>query len=75
MMPIGTALGGLVVVAAETVVDRETALRAPWFVSAGLGGLLLLYAVPRLTTDKIEAARAAAPAPDRTSAGTDGVGA
>lgn len=60
MMPIGTALGGVVVLVAQWVVDRETALRAPWFVSAALAGLLLLYAVPRLTTEKIAAARAAA---------------
>jgi MFS family permease len=60
MMPIGTALGGLTVVIAEQFVDRDQALRMPWFVSAALGGLVMLYAVPRLTTDKVEAARAGA---------------
>ncbi len=60
MMPIGTALGGVVVLVTESFTDREVALRMPWFVSAGLAALLMLYAVPRLTTEKIEAARAAA---------------
>ena len=61
MMPIGTALGGLVVILSERVVDREMALRMPWFVSSAIGLLLMFYAVPRLTTEKMEAARAAAP--------------
>ena len=30
----------------------------PWFLSAVIGVLLMVYAIPRLTTEKIEAARA-----------------
>ncbi|HEU5152981.1 MAG TPA: MFS transporter [Iamia sp.] len=60
MMPIGTALGGLVVVLAEGPWDREAALRAPWFASAALAVVTCAYAIPRLTTERMDAARAAA---------------
>ncbi|CAN0502836.1 unnamed protein product [Phaeothamnion confervicola] len=60
MMPIGTALGGVIVAVMEHVTDRETALRSPWVVSAALGLLLMLYAVPRLTTERMDRARAEA---------------
>ena len=60
MMPIGSALGGIVVEIGLRFTDRSTALRLPFFVVAAAYVLLLLYAVPRLTTEKIEAARAAA---------------
>lgn len=67
MMPIGTALGGLAVVLAEGPWDRATALRAPWFVSAVLGLAIAVYAVPRLTTERMDAARAAAVAETPTT--------
>lgn len=67
MMPIGTALGGLAVVLAEGPWDRETALRAPWFVSAALALGIAAYAVPRLTTARMDAARAAAAAETATT--------
>ena len=59
MMPVGLALGGLLVALTEAAGgSRELALRMPWFVSA-LGTLLLFaYAGPRLTTEAIETARA-----------------
>ncbi len=57
MMPIGTALGGVIVAVAEPRWGREAALRAPWFVAAAIGVLLLFYAIPRLTTEKMDAAR------------------
>lgn len=57
MMPIGSALGGAVVVVTEAVASRDLALRMPWFVTAVAYVLVFLYAFPRLTTDKIEAAR------------------
>ncbi|MEO1056800.1 MAG: MFS transporter, partial [Actinomycetota bacterium] len=60
MMPIGALLGGLVVVVAETFTDREMALRMPWFVAGALSVALFAWAGPRLTTAKIESARAAA---------------
>jgi MFS family permease len=58
MIPIGTALGGLAVVLAEPSWGRSTALRTPFFVAAALGVLLMVYAVPRLTTAKLDTARA-----------------
>ncbi len=61
MMPIGAALGGLVVVAVDAVASREWALRATWLVSAVIHLGLWLVARGRLSTDRIEAARAAGP--------------
>jgi MFS family permease len=57
MMPIGAAVGGLVVTIAEAFTDRGTALRVPFFFIAAASVLLLLYAAPRLTTEKMESAR------------------
>lgn len=64
MMPIGTAVGGLAVVLAEPLWGRETALRTPWFLSAAIGVATAAYAIPRLTTERMDAARAAAVAED-----------
>ncbi|MBW2470829.1 MAG: MFS transporter [Deltaproteobacteria bacterium] len=59
MMPIGLAVGGLIVSGMEAAgASRELALRAPWFFAAGAFALLFVYAAPRLTTEKIESARA-----------------
>jgi MFS family permease len=60
MMPLGSALGGLIVAVGTGFVDRAIALRLPFFVAAAAHLLLLGYAAPRLTTSKIEAARAEA---------------
>jgi MFS family permease len=57
MMPIGSLIGGLIVVLGEGVMSRSMALRLPYFVVAVAYVLLLMYAAPRLTTQKIEAAR------------------
>ena len=61
MMPIGAALGGLIVVGTDAVASRELALRMPWLVFGSASFLLLAYAAPRLTTAAFAAARAAAP--------------
>ncbi len=58
MMPIGSAVGGALVVGSELVLSRELSLRMPWFVAAVGYALLTLYAAPKLTTDEIESARA-----------------
>jgi len=60
MMPIGAIVGGLVVVVGEAVGSRDFALRLPWFVAGGLHLMLFVFAAPKLTTAKIEEARAAA---------------
>ncbi len=60
MMPIGLAIGGLLVSGVELAGgSRELALRLPWFIAAAAYVLLFIYAAPRLTTAKIEDARAA----------------
>ena len=59
MMPIGLALGGVIVSGAEAAgVERVMALRLPYFVAAAALFVVFLWAVPQLTTEKIEAARA-----------------
>lgn len=56
-IPIGMFLGGGLVTIAQNFVSREMALRTPYFVGAGLGVLVFIFAAPRLTTKAIEQAR------------------
>lgn len=67
MIPLGALVGGSLVVVIDTVASRETALRLPLVISGAAHVLLLVYALPRLNTGEIEAAKAAhaahAPAP------------
>lgn len=58
MMPIGTAIGGVVVALAEPRWGREAALRAPWFAAVAISVAIVVYAVPRLTTAAIDGAEA-----------------
>jgi MFS family permease len=60
MMPLGSLLGGLIVSVFTPIVGRADALRWPFFAVAIINAVLLVYAIPRLTTEKIEAARAEA---------------
>lgn len=64
MMPIGAAVGGVLVAVLDGPIDRSSALRSVWFVSAGVHLTLLLATRQRFTTERIEAARAAANAPE-----------
>lgn len=57
MMPIGSMLAGLTILVAEGFVSRETALRTPWLVAGVLHMAVILYAGPKLTSQKIQAAR------------------
>ena len=58
-IPIGGLLGGLIVAALDGPFSREVALRAPWII-AGAAQLVLAAVVGRkLTTARLEAARAA----------------
>jgi len=59
-MPIGAVVGGAVVSGVAAVADRATALRATWFVEAAVYLVLLTVAPTRLTTARIERARAGA---------------
>jgi hypothetical protein len=74
MMPIGMAAGGLIVWFGEIFWGREFALRLPWLVAAGIYVAVLIYAVPRLTTEKVEAARAAGIAARATEGDTGEAG-
>ncbi len=60
MMPIGSIVGGLLVAIADGPLDRGDALRLPWVVAGVLHVVLFVFAAPKLTTERIEAARAAA---------------
>ena len=62
IMPIGSVLGGVVVAVMEPGFGRETALRGPYFVAALITVALFVYALPRLSTARIEEAKAEASA-------------
>ncbi|MGA0443280.1 MAG: MFS transporter [Candidatus Nanopelagicaceae bacterium] len=57
-MPIGTLIGGAIVSLTQLLGNRELALRMPYFFSFVLGLVIFAFAAPRLTTEKIERARA-----------------
>jgi len=57
MIPIGSAIGGLVQVGSESSFDRVMSLRIPWLVATAIWVAVFFYAAPRLTTEKIETAR------------------
>ena len=58
MIPIGSLLGGVMIIAVDAVASREAALRSPWIAAAALHVALFVYAAPKLTTARIEGARA-----------------
>ena len=58
-MPLGFIVGGVLVAGLEAAgASRDTALRAPWWFAAAAYAVLFVYAAPKLTTKRIEAARA-----------------
>ena len=59
MMPVGAALGGLVVIVVDTFASRDVALRATWIVNGAIHVLLFVFGRRKLTTARIEAARTA----------------
>ena len=63
MMPLGAAFGGVLVWVVEREIDREWALRATWFAQAAIYVGLFVFGRAKLTTEKMEAARAAATSP------------
>ena len=63
MIPIGSAIGGVWVWVMERQFDRELALRSTWFLVGAIHVGLFVFGRAKLTTDKIEAARAAATTP------------
>jgi len=67
MMPIGAALGGLTVTIVATFAGREWALRSVWLLSAAMHFGLFLFGRSKLTTAKIEAARAEGVIPSQSA--------
>ncbi len=59
MIPIGAVLGGVVVQVVDSFASAEMALRSVWFVSGGIHALLFIFGRRLLTTERLEAARAA----------------
>lgn len=59
MIPIGAALGGVAVVVGTAVADRDVALRTTWLLNGAIHVALLVFGAAKLTTDRIESARAA----------------
>ena len=57
-IPIGALVAGFTMSGIEKTIDREWGLRAPYLLSAAIGFLLFIFAAPKLTTAKIEGARA-----------------
>lgn len=60
MMPIGAAVGGVLVWVMERQFDREWALRSTWFLQAAIFVGLFAFGRAKLTTEKMEAARTVA---------------
>jgi MFS family permease len=58
MIPIGSLLGGIVVDVTTRLATRDLGLRMPFLLGAAVYVVLFLFALPRLTTAKIERARA-----------------
>ena len=71
MIPIGATLGGLLVLVVDRFGSRETALRSVWWVDGLLHAGLFVVGLRLLTTERIEAARAAGPAAPTTGPTAD----
>lgn len=66
MMPIGSLLGGVIVAVSEPLMGREWSLRVPFLFAAAVLVALYFYALPRLNSSMIAAAK--------TGASTQGAG-
>ena len=62
MMPIGAAIGGVTVTIVSHLANRRIALRSAFFVDSAIYLCLFIIGRSKLTTAKLEAARAAVPA-------------
>jgi MFS family permease len=60
MMPIGAALGGVIVTVSRHFVSHEMSLRIVWFVDSGINAIIFFVCRGLLTTERLEAARAEA---------------
>ena len=59
MIPIGAMLGGLVVAVVDSFASHDMALRSTWFVASAISLGLFVVGRRLLTTERLEAARAA----------------
>lgn len=59
MMPVGSAIGGVLVTTLEPAAGREWALRGPYLIAAVLTLAVLIYSLPRLNSTRITEAREA----------------
>lgn len=66
-IPIGAAIGGVVVLVSRQFVSHEMSLRIVWWVDAALTFVVFVFVRRLLTTERLEAARAAAAAPSGLS--------
>ncbi|MEN9646715.1 MAG: hypothetical protein RL238_3384 [Actinomycetota bacterium] len=57
-IPIGAALGGLVVMISRQFLSHEMSLQMVWFVDAAIHAVLFFVVREKLTTERLEAARA-----------------
>ena len=57
IMPLGSALGGVVVAVMEPALGREWALRAPFILAGVLTLAMFVYAIPRLNSARIDEAK------------------
>jgi hypothetical protein len=62
MMPVGAALGGITVTVVSHLANRRLALRSAFFLDSAIYACLFIAGRRRLTTEKLEAARAMVPA-------------
>ena len=62
MMPIGAALGGVTVTVVSHLANRRFALRSAFFLDSAIYACLFIAGRRKLTTEKLEAARAMVPA-------------
>ncbi len=63
MIPIGAAIGGVLVWVVERSANRDLALRSTWFVASAIFAIVFLFVRTKLTTEKMESARATATSP------------
>lgn len=68
MIPVGALIGGITVTVARGFVSDEMALRSVWFVDSAIHVVLFVVGRRLLTTDRLEAARAAATTPAAAAA-------
>lgn len=68
-MPVGMVLGGAIVSLTEGWAGRELGLRMPFYGAAAIFLALFALALPRLGSEKIEAARRAAISPEAQDGG------